>query len=186
MALLYVVSALFYLCAMTSAASPPPGYNETYGYPDGIGGLIVEGPFPYKNGPPVWTNSTLSGAYGLLNAPGRYTNGECDAVPASSPFYKSDLKPVPLTDGLKDCLIGCNLTQVSETGHDPCHVGSVTYPTNSPMSCFDVGPGFAGGWGVCGYNCTAYHAKAKTLIPCTQADIGAGKCDIFCDTRTFP
>eukprot|EP00949_MAST-11_sp_MAST-11-sp1_P002485 g2485.t1 len=137
------LGTLLYLCATTSAASPPPGYNETYGYPDGIGALIVEGPFPYKNGPPVWTNSTLWGAYGLLNAPGRYTNGECDAVPASSPFYKSDLKPVPLTDGLKDCLIGCNLTQVSETGHDPCHVGSVTYPTNSPMSCFDVGPGFA-------------------------------------------
>jgi hypothetical protein len=30
------------------AASLPAGYNETYGFPDGIGALIIEGPFPYK------------------------------------------------------------------------------------------------------------------------------------------
>ena len=34
----------------------PPGIDGVlYGYPDGkIGGLIVEGPFPYKHGPAVW------------------------------------------------------------------------------------------------------------------------------------
>ena len=42
----------------------PPGYNKTYGYPDGIGGLIVEGPFPYHNGPPSWSEANPTGAYG--------------------------------------------------------------------------------------------------------------------------
>ena len=47
-------------------SSPPGGYNETYGYPDGIGGLIVEGPFPYKNGPAVWSDDTPWGAFGYV------------------------------------------------------------------------------------------------------------------------
>ena len=65
--------------------------------------------------------------------------------------------------------------------------GSIDGPTDSPMSCFDVGPGFAGGWGLCGYNCTAFNvAESKSqgkLVYCR--DIGPS-CDIACDTRNFP
>ena len=95
------------------------------------------------------------------------------------------LQPVPLTNGIKDCLLGCNLSSIIATGEDPCRIGDV-HISNSPMRCYDVGPGMAGGWGVCGYNCTAFHASASELTPCTKDDIGAGKCLIYCDSRTFP
>ena len=167
----------------------PPGIDGIlYGQPDQkIGGLIVEGPFPYHNGPAVWNGGKNPwGAYGLINAAGsldRKTK-DCPPVPPNSPFAKSKLKPVPLTNGASLCLIGCNLEEVNSTGVDPCNIGSIDGPTNSPMSCFDVGPGFAGGYGVCGFNCTAFHAKE--LVPCSASDIGKGICSIYCDSRNFP
>ena len=71
----------------------PPGYNETYGYPDGIGGLIIEGPFPYKNGPSSYSDpDNLLGAYGLLMAPGsKDKHGNCEALPKDSPFQNTKL-----------------------------------------------------------------------------------------------
>ena len=167
--------------------STPGGYNETYGYPDGIGGLITEGPFPYKNGPLVWDSGNNPwGAYGLILAPGiLHKDGRCDAIPSDSVFSGGNLKPVALTNGLKDCMLGCNISHVSATGDDPCIIGSVSDTTNSPMRCYDVGPGFAGGWGVCGYNCTVFNPKSTDkLEPCNQSDIG--NCYIYCDSRTFP
>ena len=59
------------LLGMT-AAKIPGGYNETYGYPDGISGLIVEGPAAYENGPDVWSKDNPLGAYGLITAKGFY------------------------------------------------------------------------------------------------------------------
>ena len=169
----------------------PPGYDELYGYPSTIGGLIIEGPFPYKNGPPVWTPDTISGAYGLIDAAGdaKTIGGKCPPVPSDSPFANStDVHPVQLTNGLTNCLLGCNLTKVKTTGIDPCRVGSIGPPlSNSIMSCFDVGPGMAGGYGVCGYNCTAFvSSRTDELVYCTQEDFGKSACLIYCDSRTFP
>lgn len=47
------------------------------------------------------------------------------------------LFPVPLTNGLPSCIIGCNLTLVKTSGEDPCKAGSVRQPTNSSraLSC---------------------------------------------------
>ncbi len=47
--------------------------HEIYGwgpmYPNTtLGGLIVEGPFPYKNGPVIWNDTLTSGAYGAAPA----------------------------------------------------------------------------------------------------------------------
>jgi hypothetical protein len=169
----------------------PPGIDGIlYGYPDNkIGGLIVEGPFPYNNNTPaVWNDGQDPwGAYGLIVAAGKYQNKMCEAVPDNSPFAHSKLKPVPLSQGSLQCMIGCNLTEVAATGVDPCHVGSIQSPTNSPMSCFDVGPGFASKWGVCGYNCTALQSKSTSVLkPCSKSDLGKGLCNLYCDTRTFP
>merc|ERR1719399_663880 len=167
----------------------PPGIDGAlYGYPDQkIGGLIVEGPFPYKNGPRVWSNTTRAGAYGLTFAPGQWLQDmNCPAIPSDHPLAKAGLKAVPFTNGEKFCQIGCNITEVTMSGQDPCKPGSINGPTNSPMSCFDVGPGFAGGWGLCGYNCTAFDvAKSKAqkrLVYCTDPS----KCEITCDTRELP
>ena len=128
-------------------------------------------------------------AHGVLSAPGSYTNGICKPVPKDSPFTNSKLFSVPLTNGDTACDIECNITEVQETGVDPCHVASVTDPTDSPMSCFNLGASMAGGWGLCGYNCSIFHAGDTTkLVPCTQADVKNRSlgCSIYCDSRKFP
>ena len=178
--------------AASSPAALPGGVGEAYGYPDGIvGGLIVEGPFPYKNGPPVWNGGHGSNpwdAYALIIAPGKLgADGKtCEPVPADSPFAgATNVRPLPLSNGEKGCLLGCNWTEVSATGVDPCHAGSLTAPpvSNSVMSCFNVGPGtMSGGGGACGYNCTAF--VAGTMTPCTKANVGT--CEVYCDSRSFP
>ena len=179
--------------AGSAAAAPlPGGVGEAYGYPDGIvGGLIVEGPFPYKNGPPVWNGDYGKNpwdAYGMIAAPGKLgADGKtCEAVPADSPFAASTtVRPLPLTNGEKFCLLACNLTDVEATGVDPCHIGSLTAPpvSHSVMSCFDLGPGtMGGGGGACGYNCTAF--AGKDMTPCTKANVGT--CSVYCDSRNFP
>lgn len=174
-------------------ANAPGGYNGTYGYPDGIGGLIVEGSFPYKNGPPVWSESTPMGAYGMIIAPGTLKgsikSGTCTPIPDASPYAKAGLHPVPITNTMKDCLVGCNISEITQTGVDPCHAADVHDPTNSVASCFDLGPGTVQGAGACGYNCTLLQPKLSDkgeLQTCDRDDIAAGKCNIFCDTRTFP
>ena len=166
----------------------PPGIDgKLYGYPDNkIGGMIIEGPFPYENGPLVWSKTNDTGAYALINAAASIVAGKCPPIPPNHPLFKSGLKPVPFTNGAHNCQIGCNLTEVSQSGVDPCRPGSVDGPTDSPMSCFDVGPGFAGGWGLCGYNCTAFDVAASKskgkLVYCTDPS----QCEIACDTRNFP
>lgn len=166
----------------------PAGINETYGYPDGVNALIVEGPFAYPKGPATWSNSTPWGAYGMIIIPGKSTHGKCDPIPADSPFAKSGLLPAEMTNGGTQCLLSCNTTEVELTGVDPCHAGSIDSPTNSVMSCFNLGPGTAGGGGgACGYNCSAFvGARTDELVPCHAEDISKGACNIFCDSRTFP
>ena len=166
----------------------PGGYNTTYGYPDGIGGLIIEGPMQYENGPLCWSPTTPWGAYGMIIAPGKFDKkqNDCTPIPATSPLAKAGLIPVRMTDGIKDCLVGCNITEVKRTGIDPCHVASVTDTSNSVMSCFDLGPGTVHGAGACGYNCSVFHPKLDThgrLQPCTSI---SSDCYIYCDTRTYP
>jgi hypothetical protein len=40
-------------------------FNGANRYPNTtLGGVVVEGPFPYKNGPAIWNDSFTSGAYG--------------------------------------------------------------------------------------------------------------------------
>ena len=59
-------------------------------------------------------------------------------------------------------MIRCNMTSISNGGDDPCHVGSITSPSNSLVM------------------------DAKELTPCTQADLSNGSCAIYCNTATFP
>ena len=87
------------------------------------------------------------------------------------------------------CMLGCDLAAVTKTGIDPCKAESIKDGSlsNSPFSCFDLGPGMMGGWGACGYNCTAYQpAHTEKLVGCTKEEMGEGKCYIYCDSRTFP
>lgn len=167
----------------------PGGYNETYGYPDGIGGLIVEGPFAYENGPDVWSDDNPWGAYGMIFAGGQFDREtrECTAVPDDSPFAGSkDVVPGAFNQGLDICGLTCNLDDVKNTGVDPCHAGNIGGDSlsNSPMSCFDIGNMLkAKGAGVCAYNCTAFYAD-DPAVPCTADNVGG--CNIYCDSRTFP
>jgi hypothetical protein len=166
----------------------PPGYDEIYGYPETIGGLIVEGPFPYKNGPVIYSKDNLWGAYGMIYAaPEPNPDHTCPDVPDDSPFMNSDVVyPVALTNGSPACGLGCNITQVQETGHDPCNVASLSAPySNSKSSCFDLGPSFASGYGLCGYNCSLANPNIHGK-PCSYDDFQAMNCYIYCDSRHFP
>ena len=175
-------------------AQPPQWYNQTYSYPDGAGALIVEGPFPYKNGPPIFSDSNLLGAYGMIIIPGTFDKEDpeagCTPVPKESPFASSSsVYPVKMTNGVGDCLLGCNWTEVEATGIDPCNAGSLPKGTglsNSVMSCFNLGPGTEGhGGGACGYNCTSLkNTTSGKLVGCTRAH--SSECNIYCDSRAFP
>ena len=166
----------------------PGGYNETYGYPDGIGGLIIEGSFAYENGPDVWSEENPWGAYGMIFAAADYDKEakECAAVPDDSPFAGSkDVVPGKLKE-LGTCGLTCNLDDVKNTGVDPCHAGNLGAPlSNSPMSCFDIGNMLKdkGPLGVCAYNCTAFFPDDMS-VPCTGDNLI--ECTIYCDSRTFP
>lgn len=178
----------------STQAEPPKWYNTTYSYPDGAGALIVEGPFPYKNGPSVFSDSNLLGAYGMIIIPGTVDKEDpeagCTPVPAESPFASSSsVYPVKMTNGVNDCLLGCNWTEVEATGIDPCNAGSLPKGaglSNSVMSCFNLGPGTEGhGGGACGYNCTSLkNTTSGQLVGCTRAH--SSECNVYCDTRTFP
>ena len=167
-----------------TAAKIPGGYNETYGYPDGIGAMIIETPFPYPNGPDVWYVDNPQGAYGILSAAGDYDGKNCEEIPKDSVFYGvAEVSPQPLTNGDTGCLLGCDWMAVQETGVDPCKIASTFAEdgvSNSPHSCYDIGDGMLGGWGACGYNCTLMHTTGE-LCPDLSAD-----CFVYCDSRGFP
>ena len=168
---------------------PPPGYDEVYGYPDTIGGLIIEGPFAYQNGPDVYSPDNPLGAYGLIDAAGAVgDDGQCPPIPEDSPFAGSnDVKPVQFKE-MKTCGLGCSPDDIAAGKPDPCAAGSLSDPSlsNSPMSCFKIGNMLRQGYtGMCGYNCTALMATSTDVLQgCT--DFSDPNCLIYCDSRTFP
>ena len=171
---------------------PPPGYDEVYGYPENIGGLIVEGPFPYENGPSIRSDDNLLGAYGLIEAAASTLDGVCMAIPDDSPFSGSkDVLPARLKQS-QSCVLACNPDDIEAGAPDPCDAGSLNDPSlsNSKMSCFKIGDMITKGYtGMCGYNCTALDSTSTdTLKGCTSDDINGGNpnCMIYCDSRTFP
>lgn len=170
----------------------PPGYDEVYGYPEDIGGLIVEGPFPYENGPSIRSDDNLLGAYGLIEAAASTVDGVCMALPDDSPFTGSkDVLPMRLKQ-MQSCVLACNPDEIAAGAPDPCDAGSLNDPSlsNSKMSCFKIGDMITKGYtGMCGYNCTALDSTSTdTLKGCTTEDINGGNpnCMIYCDSRTFP
>ena len=87
---------------------------------------------------------------------------------------------------INDCVIACNISEVARTGVDPCNAGTISAPVRATYSCFYGGPGWlkTNGLGVCGFNCSARHVVGGAY--CTDADIKAGLCDVYCDPRDFP
>jgi hypothetical protein len=84
--LLLVAAALCLIAASAVPLTPPftssDPAHEIYGwgpmYPNTtLGGLIVEGPFPYKNGPAIWNDTLTNGAYGAAASP---SGGDCAPV----------------------------------------------------------------------------------------------------------
>ena len=168
---------------------PPPGYDEVYGYPENIGGLIIEGPFPYQNGPDVWSNDNVLGAYGLIDAAGSIdSDGQCTPVPDDSPFAGSkDVKPVRFKE-MRSCALACSPEAIAGGAPDPCDAGSLNDPSlsNSKMSCFSIGNMLTQGYtGMCGYNCTALDPTSTTELKGCDSD-NMSTCLIYCDSRTFP
>jgi hypothetical protein len=149
----------------------------------------------YKNGPSVFSDSNLLGAYGMTIVPGTFDKEDpeagCTPVPADSPFASSSVVyPVKMTNGANYCLLSCNWTEVEATRIDPCNAGSLPKAaglSSSVMSCFNVGPGTEGhGGGACGYNCTSLKPNRTSgqLVGCTRAH--SSECDVYCDSRLFP
>ena len=179
-----------------------PGVDENYGYPYTVGGLIVEGPFNYTNGPTVWPDGGGFGAYGIVAvAPSGYRkDADCPAVPDDSPLKPLEgegaVKPFSLFSAqtpLDLCMLSCNKTAVAlGVVADPCAAGGITDPSISPMGCYDLGESMAPGpdMGVCGYNCTVLHMGVEgAAAPCTQEDMDGGNwddCGLYCDSTTFP
>ena len=174
-------------------------YNPPYGYPNnGPGALIVEGPVPYPNGPPCWSNTTQRGVYGFTAlVQGGKADKECPAPVDGAWVPPHGLRPIALHahgEPLNACMLACNWTEVARTGVDPCTAASILDGGAIDPSLRDVHANYScfyGGasWlhppdlGVCGFNCSAWQADGAT---CDDADIEAGRCDIYCDSRTLP
>jgi hypothetical protein len=169
-------------------------YNPPYGFPNhGPGGLIVEGPVYYNNGPKVWGPGSENETYAFtMLAQSGKTDEECPSPPLPSNNSWSpgaNSRVISLRshgEPISDCVIACNWTEVSESGIDPCNVGSIVSPVFASYSCYYGGPGWLKGkdLGVCGFNCSARHVVGGAF--CTDADIKAGLCDVYCDPRNFP
>jgi len=169
-------------------------YNPPYGFPNrGPGGLIIEGPVGYQNGPKVWTPGSEDGAYAftMLAQPGK-SDAECKApLPSNGSSWTpgAHAKPFSLRshgEPISDCVIGCNWTDVSLSGIDPCNAGSIETPVTAIYSCYYGGKSWLkdDDLGVCGFNCSVRHIVGGSF--CSDADIKAGLCDIYCDPRDFP
>jgi hypothetical protein len=185
------------------AGAPLPGdapFNPPYGFPNnGPGALIVEGPVAFPHGPATWSNDTRAGAYGFtVLAQGGSTDAACPPAPSSGAWVApSGLVPFSLeAHGEKHfslCAIGCNVTEVARTGVDPCNAASIAGASAAPSlagvfanySCFFGGEGWLKprGLGVCAFNCSARQLDGSL---CSQEDLDADRCDIYCDSRTLP
>lgn len=158
--------------------------NKPYGLPDHKPATIFEGTVPYHNGPPVWSKQNPAGSYGFTFNAGAENDGECPPLPLV--FNATNLKTASLKasgSGATGCFIACNLTEVEETGVDPCEAGSVNSPTAGPaaMRCYSGGDT----WlkpphtGMCAFNCTLRVAStgAATCESPTDPD-----CELACNT----
>jgi hypothetical protein len=161
--------------------------------------LIVEGPVPYPNGPPCWSNASQLGAYGFtaLSQTGR-ADGEC-APPVGGGAWAPPrgLRPISLRahgEPLSTCLLACNVTEVAATGVDPCAAASIfdggaVDPSldgvRANYSCYFGGSSWLHpqGLGVCGFNCSAWQSDGA---PCSEEDMEAGRCLVYCDSRALP
>lgn len=182
---------------------PLPGdapYNPPYGLPNnGPGSLIVEGPVSYPSGPPCWSNSSRTGAYAWTAlVPSAKTDKACPAPVRGGAWAPPlGLHPISLRahgEPLDACFIACNVTEVARTGVDPCNAasilnGSAVDPTLKGVvaiySCYYGGESWLHpeGLGVCGWNCSAWQSDGAT---CSEEDMEAGRCLVYCDSRAVP
>lgn len=186
-----------------ACSGPLPGdapYNPPYGFPNnGPGALIVEGPAPYARGPPCWSNATQEGAYALtaLVQSGQ-ADRECPAPERGGAWAPPPgLRPVALRahgEPISACMLACNWTEVARTGVDPCNQASIfdggaVHPSLvgvvANYSCYWGGAGWLHppDMGVCGFNCSARQSDGAT---CSEEDMAADKCLVYCDSRTLP
>lgn len=182
---------------------PLPGdapYNAPYGFPNKAGGeIVVEGPVPYPNGPPSWSNTTQGGAVGWTAfAPSAATDGGCPAPDTSGAWLPPrGLKPISLEqhgEPLGSCFLACNISEVARTGVDPCNAGSIFGDSAAPSligvyanySCYFGGANWIhpADIGVCGFNCTAHDPHTGAL--CDAEDMAQNRCLVYCDSRAIP
>ena len=175
-------------------------FNPEYGFPIvDSGALIVEGPVAYPRGPAVWSSGSKrseSGAYGWwFTAPPGASDAKCPPPPAAGSQWAPG--PGVRAISLKQhgavesaCALLCNTTAIAAGGVDPCNAGTISNPSwargvYANYSCYYGGEGYIRdpGMGICGFNCSA---RASDGSVCSAADIGAGKCDIYCDSRLLP
>lgn len=181
-------------CTNPRPAEPP--YVPLYGYPDHRPALIVEGPAYYKNGPPVWSNTTETEAYAftMYAESGIAKDDKCTPLPSNTTFDTKKIKPISLKQhhvAIDVCVLSCNVTEVLVTGIDPCLVGTVNFsspdgPVFSPMRCYWGGAGWLTppDLGICGYNCTARNPNNGQW--CNQTEIDNDICELYCDPRYTP
>jgi hypothetical protein len=186
-----------------SCVDPLPGdapYNPAYGFPNnGPGALIVEGPVPYENGPPCWSNTSQLGAYGFTAlVQSGVADGECPEPGTAGAWVPPHgLRPISLRahgEPLSSCILACNISEVARTGVDPCNAASIFNNSSAPSlkgvyanySCYYGGASWIhpADLGVCGFNCSAHHTESGA--PCDAEDMASGVCDIYCDSRTIP
>jgi hypothetical protein len=170
-----------------SGAAPP---NPDYGFPDRkSGNALVEGPGAYPDGPSVWSDTNVQGAYGWIsNSPPATEDSKCPPIPVDSPLDRTLLTPIALVahgPPISACMLACNITRISETGIDPCNAGAVVSPVAANYSCFYGGAGWLDNpdLGVCGYNCSIFVIGSGGLQPCHQSDIDTHRCELECDRR---
>ena len=138
----------FTLLVLTVASPSPPAYppgivNSTYGYPDHVGALIIENPFPYKGGPAIWSGNGSSdeGAMALmLRGPQGKKDADCAPMPKDFPLASSGVRPfvIDKAEHQTICGLACDKSAAA-SGNDPCSAASITSPSNSVMSCYDIG-----------------------------------------------
>lgn len=177
--------------ASESPTPYPPGIvNSTYGYPDGVGALIIENPFPYKGGPAIWTGNNGSSEEGavalLLRGPQGKKDADCAPMPKDFPLANSGVRPfvIDKAEHQTICGLACDKSAAA-SGKDPCSAASITEPSNSVMSCYDIGSMAPPGHGVCGYNCS-FWLKNPSRHGCSKEENDKGLCVWTCDTRQVP
>ena len=167
---------------------------ETYGYLGSIGGLIVEGPVPYKNSQPVFPNPISAPSGWKANYPPSNSTATCPPIPRKGYLSKLNpalVPPMNFFDASKGgipehlCFLSCNISDIENGGPDPCAAGSYIDPKQNiyaPMQCYYGGPGYLSDptLGVCGFNCTSRYANGTYCPPKDHTN-----CYEVCDSTKF-